>query len=75
MTTWNDHVSKRDGIPRPPNVHLLRALWSLFVGIRGILKGSWGGWYVEGPSACKGTVLEVLLPQGLNVESRWDVNP
>ena len=28
--------------PRPPNVPLLRALWSLFDGIWGILKGSWG---------------------------------
>ena len=31
-----------------PNVPLLRALWSLFVGIWGLLKGSWGAagsWY------------------------------
>ena len=29
-------------IPRPPNVPLLRALWSLLDGIWGSLKGSWG---------------------------------
>ena len=29
-------------IPRPPNVPLLRALWSLLDGIWGLLKGSWG---------------------------------
>ena len=29
-------------IPRPPNVPLLRALWSLLNGIWGVLKGSWG---------------------------------
>ena len=28
--------------PAPPNVPLLRALWSLLDGIRGVLKGSWG---------------------------------
>ena len=28
--------------PRPPNVPLLRALWSLLDGIWGLLKGSWG---------------------------------
>ena len=28
--------------PRPPNVPLLRALWSLLDGIWGFLKGSWG---------------------------------
>ena len=28
--------------PGPPNVPLLRALWSLFDGMWGILKGSWG---------------------------------
>ena len=28
--------------PRPPNVPLLRALWSLLDGIRGSLKASWG---------------------------------
>ena len=28
--------------PRPPNVPLLRALWSLLDGIWGISKGSWG---------------------------------
>ena len=28
--------------PRPPNVALLRALWSLLHGIWGVLKGSWG---------------------------------
>ena len=29
-------------IPRPPNVPLLRAFWSLLDGIWGSLKGSWG---------------------------------
>ena len=29
-------------LPRPPNVHLLRALWSALDGIWGLLKGSWG---------------------------------
>ena len=29
-------------MPRPPNVPLLRALWSLFDGISGILEGSLG---------------------------------
>ena len=29
-------------MPAPPNVPLLRALWSLSVGIYGILNGSWG---------------------------------
>ena len=29
-------------LPRPPNVPLLRALWSLLDSIRGVLKGSWG---------------------------------
>ena len=28
--------------PTPPNVALLRALWSLLDGISGILKGGWG---------------------------------
>ena len=28
--------------PRPPNVTLLRALWSLLDGIWGVLKGTWG---------------------------------
>ena len=28
--------------PRPPNVSLLRVLWSLLDGIWGVLKGSWG---------------------------------
>ena len=31
-------------MPRPPNVPLLRALWSLLDGIWGLLKGSWGCW-------------------------------
>ena len=30
-------------LPRPPNVPLLRALWSLLDGIWGLLKGSLGG--------------------------------
>ena len=30
-------------LPRPPNVPLLRALWSLLVGVWGSLKGSGGG--------------------------------
>ena len=29
-------------VPRPPNVPLLRGLWCLLVGRRGILRGSWG---------------------------------
>ena len=29
-------------MPRPPNVALFRALWSLIDGIWGIFKGSWG---------------------------------
>ena len=29
-------------LPRPPNVPLLRALWSLLDGIWCVLKGSWG---------------------------------
>ena len=29
-------------LPRPPNVRLLRALWSLFIGIWGFLKGTLG---------------------------------
>ena len=33
---------KLDLQPRPPNVPLLRALWSLLDGISGLLKGSWG---------------------------------
>ena len=33
--------SKQD-VPRPPNVPLLRALWSLFDGIRRVLKACWG---------------------------------
>ena len=28
--------------PRPPNVPLLRAIWSVLDGIWGVLKGSWG---------------------------------
>ena len=31
-----------DSIPRPPNVPLLRALWSVLDGIWGLLKGSLG---------------------------------
>ena len=34
--SWSEYM------PRPPNVPLLRALWSLLDGIWGILKGSWG---------------------------------
>ena len=30
------------GLLRPPNVALLRALWSLLDGIWGVLQGSWG---------------------------------
>ena len=33
---------KRWTQPAPPNVPLLRALWSLLDGIWGVLKGSWG---------------------------------
>ena len=32
------------GVPRPPNVALLGALWSLVDGIWGLFKGSWGCW-------------------------------
>ena len=36
-------VANVHAYPGPPNVRLLRALWSLVVvGIWGILKGSWG---------------------------------
>ena len=35
-------ASGREDVPRPPNVPLLRALWSLVDGIWGVLKGSWG---------------------------------
>ena len=31
-----------DPLPRPPNVPLLRAVWSLLDAIWGVLKGSWG---------------------------------
>ena len=37
-------------VPRPPNVPLLRALWSLVYGIGGVLKGSWGCW--RDPTVC-----------------------
>ena len=33
---------QQDRLPRPPNVPLLRALWSLLDGIWGLLKGSRG---------------------------------
>ena len=33
---------KLDSQPRPPNVPVLRAVWSSFDGIWGVLKGSWG---------------------------------
>ena len=36
-----DHGSHHSSIATPPNVPLLRALWSLLVGTWGILKGSW----------------------------------
>ena len=37
---WN--VAKDLSVPAPPNVALLRAVWSLLDGIWGVLKGSWG---------------------------------
>ena len=41
-------ASGKEYTPAPPNVALLRALWSLLDGIWGVLKGSWGvlawGW-------------------------------
>ena len=38
---WN-YRPKNLLCPRPPNVSLLRALWSPSDGIWGVLKGSWG---------------------------------
>ena len=35
-------ITPRGSIPRPPNVPLLRALWSLLDGTWGLLKGSSG---------------------------------
>ena len=35
-------LSQNSGLPRPPNVPLLRVFWSLLDGIWGFLKGSWG---------------------------------
>ena len=35
-------VAQGPYLPTPPNVPLLRALWSLLDGIWGLLKGSWG---------------------------------
>ena len=34
-------ADNQPGLPRLPNVPLLRALWSLLDGIWGLLKGSW----------------------------------
>ena len=39
---WTPKASELQYIPRPPNVPLLRALWSLVDGICGVSKGSWG---------------------------------
>ena len=39
---WDQSRHKIGAIPRPPNVSLLTALWSLLVGRGGIVKGSWG---------------------------------
>ena len=36
------HTHTHKLVPRPPNVPLLRAVWSLLDGIWGVLKGSWG---------------------------------
>ena len=36
------HAIPRAHISTPPNIPLLRALWSLLDGIWGVLKGSWG---------------------------------
>ena len=36
------HIPEFSCSPRPPNVPLLRAIWSLLDGIWGLLKGSWG---------------------------------
>ena len=38
--------------PTPPNVPLLRALWSLLDGIWGLLKGSWGVLEIEQVMFC-----------------------
>ena len=35
-------VGREASFPRPPNVALMRDLWSLLDGIGGVLKGSWG---------------------------------
>ena len=44
MGCWYKHLWSvvLQYLPRPPNVPLLRALWSLLDGIWGVLKGSWG---------------------------------
>ena len=47
-----------DLLSRPPNVPLLRALWSLLDGIWGVLKGSWG-------VLVRGQLWEVLRLGGL----------
>ena len=37
-------VGRASHLPSPPNVHLARAVWSLFDVICGILIVSWGCW-------------------------------
>ena len=39
---FSQNLPKGRTLPRPPNVALLKALWSLLDGIWGLLKGSWG---------------------------------
>ena len=39
---WSDRDHIGSLLPRPPNVPLLRALWSPLDSIWGVLKGSWG---------------------------------
>ena len=39
---WTVVLGSFGGPGRPPNVPLLRALWSLLDGIWGLLEGSWG---------------------------------
>ena len=43
MRILQGRISKWRALPTPPNVPLLRGLWSLLDGICGVLKGSWGG--------------------------------
>ena len=42
LGSWAILLGAFGGPGKPPNVPLLRALWSLLDGIWGLLKGSWG---------------------------------